>query len=221
MMGVTIIAPPAALVTTADAKAWQPVLAADADARVTALLQAAQAAIEPPSGWVGRAFGVQTLEARFEHWRDFSAFSAWRAAGEIRLPFPPLRSVASITYLDTAGVEQTLLAANYLVSGQATASGRVRPAPGLTWPALAAGRPEAVRIRFEAGYAADDPQLRPVKQAIVLAAVHLRSLGTQDLALRSREVEGVGSRTWTVSDVAQKLIASTVESLLSPLRVYS
>ncbi len=58
------------------------------------------------------------------------------------------------------------------------------------------------------------------RQAIVLAATHLRSLGSQDLALRSDDVEGVGTKTWTVSDAAQKLIQTTVDALLTPYRVW-
>lgn len=56
-MSAVVVAPPVALVTPADAKAWAPVLASDSDARVEALLLAAQFAIEPPNGWVGRSSG--------------------------------------------------------------------------------------------------------------------------------------------------------------------
>lgn len=209
-MSAIVITPPADLVAAADAKAWQPVFAADSDARVTALLKAAQAAIEPPNSWIGRAFGEQTIEARLCDW----------PCRDLRLPFPPLKQVTSVKYDDADGAEQTLDPSLYTVFGAGSAQGGLVLKDGSSWPGLAR-RPDAIRVRFVAGYAANDPQLLPVKQAIVLAASHLRSLGTQDLALRSREVEGVGSRTWTVSDVAQKLVASTVESLLQPFRVYA
>lgn len=209
-MTVTVVTAPADLVTAANAKAWQPVFAADEDARVTALLQAAQSAIEPPNSWVGRAFGVQTLEARRYDW----------PTRDLRLPFPPLRSVTSVKYDDVNGVEQTLDPSLYMVFGGSSSQSGIILKSGASWPALAS-RADAIRVRFVAGYDAGDPQLLPVKQAIVLAASHLRSLGTQDLALRTREIEGVGSRTWTVSDAAQKIIASTVEALLHPFRVYS
>ncbi len=209
-MSVIVITPPADLVTPAEAKAWQPVFADDADERVTALLQAAQAEIEPPDSEIGRAFGLQTLEARFCDW----------SCRDLRMPFPPLRSVTSVTYDDVDGMEQTLNPSNYAVFGIGSSRGGLGLREGASRPAIGR-RQDAIRVRFVAGYVENDPQLLPVKQAIVLAASHLRSLGTQDLALRSRTVEGLGSRTWTVSDTAQKLIHSTVDRLLRRYRIYA
>lgn len=214
-MSVTVITPPDDLVTAADAKAWQPVFATDAEARVTALLKAAQAQIEPPDGEIGRAFGMQTLEAQFESFPLCDLL-----AHGLRLPCPPLRSVVSVKYVDRDGVEQTFAVENYEAVGLGSARGGILLRSDRAWP-LSACRPDAVRVRYTAGYAADDPQLMPVKQAVVLAASHLRSLGTQDLALRSREIDGVGSRTWTVSEVAQQLVHSTVDRLLQRYRVYA
>lgn len=209
-MSAIVITPPADLVTATEAKAWQPVFAADADERVTALIKAAQAAIEPPNSWVGRAFAEQAIELRLCDW----------PCRDLRLPFPPLRSVTSVRYDDMQGAEQTLDPSLYTAFGAGSAQAGIVLKDGASWPSIAR-RPEAIRVRFVAGYAAGDPQLLPVKHAIVLAASHLRSLGTQDLALRTRTVEGVGSRTWTVSDAAERLVKSAVESLLQPFRVYA
>lgn len=208
-MSIVVVTPPQPLVSAADAKAWAPVLAGDDDVRVNALLRAAQFAIEPPNGWVGRAFGVQTLEARF---RGFEGRC-------LSLPCPPVRQIVKVLYDDVAGVEQELPASFTRLVGAGSAVANVVPRVG-DWP-RAAGYPESVRVQFEAGYEAGSPEVEPVRHAIVLGAVQLRSLTTQDLALRSREVEGVGSRTWVVSEVAQALVRSAVESLLMPLRVYS
>lgn len=208
-MSVVVITSPAALVTASDAKVWAPVLAGDPDARVTALLLAAQASIE--RGWPGRAFGAQVLELRLD---------AFQACGLLRLPFPPVRAVDSVKYLDAAGAEQTFAASNYQVLGLGTADARIALVAGAGWPILAS-LGEAVRVRYQAGYADADPELLPAKHAVVLAATHLRSLSTQDLALRSDTTEGVGSTTWTVSQEAEKLVRTTVENLLMPYRVWS
>ncbi|WP_305526703.1 hypothetical protein [Methylobacterium amylolyticum] len=207
-MRVVVVTPPTALVSAAEAKAWAPVLKDDDDARVNALLLAAQAAIEPPNGWLGRALGMQVLEARFDAFRGPCLF----------LPCPPLREVVSVTYSDGAGVDQIIAPAALRVMGVGTSTGSISPRGSTGWPATDFG-PEAVRVRFKAGYAVDDMEVVQVRHAIVLAATHLRSLSTQDLNLRSRQTEGVGSRTWTVSDAAEKLIHRAVDDLLSPLRV--
>jgi len=209
-VAATIITPPQPIISAADAKAWAPVLAEDAEARIEALLAVAQAGIEPPLGWVGRAFGVQTLEVVFDRFRDPCLF----------LPYPPLRKVISVTYEGADGEQQEIAAADLRVLGLGTTTGSIAPKGSASWPAAARG-PEAVRVRFEAGYDADDLRLAPARQAVVLAATHLRSLGSQDLALRSDEVEGIGTKTWTVSDVAQKLIQTTVDSLLAPYKVWA
>lgn len=209
-MILRVVTPPAALLTAAEAKVAAPVFAGDAEARLTALLGAAQAAIEPPNGWVGLAFGVQTLEACFE---GFPCF-------EMPLPCPPLRAVASVNYRDRDGAEQTLAPETYEPFGVGFARGGLIPRPDTTWPATAR-RADAVRITFEAGHAPDDPQLLPVRQAIILAATELRQLGTRELGLSSRSVEGVGTHSWVVSDAAGKVIRAAVESLLMPMRVYA
>lgn len=207
---VVVVTPPQALVSAADAKAWAPVLKEDDDARVDALLQVAQFAIEPPNGWLGRALGLQTLEARFDAFRSPCLF----------LPCPPLRELISVTYSDSDGVEQTIALPSLRTLGIGTSTGSISLRSGASWPATECG-PEAVRVRFKAGYADDSAEVMPVRHAITLAATHLRSLSTQDLALRSRQVDGVGSRTWTVSDAAENLIRRAVDDLLQPLRVFT
>lgn len=74
------------------------------------------------------------------------AFSA-----EIRLPVNPLRAVESITYLDSAGVEQTLAASDYRVDRYSRVP-RIVPAYNTSWPAIY-GVPNAVTVTYSAGYA--------------------------------------------------------------------
>lgn len=76
------------------------------------------------------------------------------ADGFIEVPRPPLMEVASIRYLDTAGVWQTWATDQYEVSapkGQMARRGRIRPAYGVSWPSLQDAL-EAVEVTFWAGY---------------------------------------------------------------------
>ncbi len=88
------------------------------------------------------------------------------------IPLPPLKSIVSVKYFDTAGVEQTVPDVEY---GTKTSSepGRIYNLPNEEWPDLENDRIEdAVTIRFIAGeeFAVDVPELD--RQAILLLAGH-------------------------------------------------
>jgi uncharacterized phiE125 gp8 family phage protein len=86
------------------------------------------------------------------------------------LPKPPLQSVETVTYVDTAGVTQTLDTATYVVE-TAPLPGHLRLAYGQRWPGVQAG-PGAVQVDFIAGW---DDVLRvppPLLQAIRLLTAH-------------------------------------------------
>lgn len=70
----------------------------------------------------------------------------------IVLPRAPLLQVVSITYLDTAGVWQTMLATDYVVD-DSDAITRITPVFGKIWP-ITMPQIGAVRVTFDAGYAA-------------------------------------------------------------------
>lgn len=74
----------------------------------------------------------------------------------IVVPRAPLQSVGGITYLDSAGNEQTLATSRYVVTASRQ-PGLVWPAFGYTWPTTYE-HPAAVTVTFDAGYgdAADD-----------------------------------------------------------------
>ena len=78
--------------------------------------------------------------------------------GAIHVPRPPLASVTSVKFYDTAGNQQTWAAgaAGYLVdapSGPEAQRGRIYPAPDVDWPDLQ-DRHNAVEVIFVAGYGA-------------------------------------------------------------------
>ena len=90
-MRVAVITPPTPILTAAQAKAHLRVEGDAEDAYITDLIAVATAWIDGPDGWLGRALGVQVLEAVLPSDR-------WR--GERRLPLPPLVEIVSETPAD-------------------------------------------------------------------------------------------------------------------------
>lgn len=86
---------------------------------------------------------------------------------EIELRRPPVQSVTSVEYVDTAGSTQTLASSRYQLDAS-SAPGRLRPAYGDSWPTIRL-IPNAVTITFVAGYltAAAVPAI--AKRLILLA----------------------------------------------------
>lgn len=211
-MSVIVVEPARPILSEADLRRFVPCLEGLDDTHLRLLIAVAQQAIEPPNSWVGRAFGVQTLEVVTD---DFCAIDS---QGVIPLPHPPIASIVSITYEDRSGVVQTVPPANYRSSLEGILCG-VRPAPGLSWPATSRS-PDAVRIRFVAGYADDSPELLPAKQAVALSVQSLRSLAREDIFLKRESANGIVEKEWTVSPQAERLMQSAIERLLLPYRIY-
>lgn len=72
----------------------------------------------------------------------------------IELPFPPVSSVTSITYVDTSGTSQTWTSSLYttdLPSGPQARRARIYPAYGEFYPSTR-GQMNAVTVRFVCGY---------------------------------------------------------------------
>ncbi|AHE57425.1 hypothetical protein NX02_29305 [Sphingomonas sanxanigenens DSM 19645 = NX02] len=158
---------------------------------VEAMIAAASAHIDGPDGWLGRAIGVQTLEARGDVFRDCMS-----------LRYPPIIDIVSVKYLDAAAAEVTILPTEYEVRGSL-----IGCAFGRRWPSVLA-QPESVRIRYRAGFVTNptaDP-LVPALPAPIRAAILLM---VGDL-YRNRE---------TVSAQAVAIpMSTTVENLLAPFR---
>ena len=73
--------------------------------------------------------------------------------GQIEIPPAPLVSVTSVKYMDSAGDEQTIAADQYIAVPRGWEPGIVQPIYGGTWPTSSYSRPDAIRVRFVAGYA--------------------------------------------------------------------
>lgn len=207
-MGTRVIVPPAPLLTPQDIPGPHDA----ADARVALVIAAAQAEIDGPEGWLGRALGPQTLETTADdfHWLAF------------RLPCPPIIDVLSIGYTDVAGALQTADASLWELY-----DGQIRRMQGARWPKVRECR-DAIRVRYLAGYdglpvidGGTGPVPAQVKMALQLTVAHTLSIGVENLFLRSEEVEGVGTTTYTLSAVASDLIKGATDRFLSGLRIYA
>lgn len=160
-MALKLIIPPTdPVITTAEAKAFLNIIdMTEDDTLIDSLIAAATAHVDGKMGTLQRALNPQTWELSYD------AFPC----GAIEIPLPPLISVESVKYDDSAGDEQTIDAANYYVD-TASELGWIVPVSTFQWPtALEAAN--SVRIRFVAGYeeesgASGVPD--PIKTAILI-----------------------------------------------------
>lgn len=152
------VTPPAAEPLLVDElKLWCKMDFDDDDATFKLLIKAARK-------WFEKALDRQLVTA------------TWRVKGwafpprEIELPYPPLRSVGSITYKDASLATQTLSSSAYDVITAQT-PGVVQPRDGYSWPTVGTN-PTAVTITFDAGYGTPAAVPEDVKVGISLLAAH-------------------------------------------------
>lgn len=163
-MGLTLVTPPAVEpITLEEAKAHLRVTGSTDDAVITALISAARAYVDGPTGYLQRAVVQQswrwTLPAlcRYQH-----------------IPLPSLIDVVSVRYLDSDATEQTIDPDSYIILTDRE--------PGVvifdSIP-VAACRPDAFRITFTAGYSSTDSPADyaaavppPIKHAMLLLVGH-------------------------------------------------
>jgi len=88
----------------------------------------------------------------------------------ILIPYAPLQSVTSITYLDSTGAPQTWSSAEYRVS-TSREPGIVVPASGHSYPTVRSEL-DAVTVRFVAGYGEPAEVPVAIKQAMLLLITH-------------------------------------------------
>lgn len=152
MRRVIVTVPPERVVSVDVAKQHLRVDGDDDDFLIGAFIDAATAHIDGPDGWLGRAIGVQTLEAGLDGF----------VCDPITLPYPPTLSVIGIVYDDIDGVERTLDPATYEFR-----AGVIGSAWGKSWPSTRAyrGSSRSVRITYRAGYEVIPP---PITVAILL-----------------------------------------------------
>jgi uncharacterized phiE125 gp8 family phage protein len=120
-------------------------------------------------GILGRALMPQTWELQLDR---------FPSPEEILLPLSPVISIDSIKYTDVDGVEQTFSASKYSLSLETNWRPRVILGYDQAWPGTRSVQ-EAVRVRFQAGYASgnspEDTTGLPstLKQALLLLIGHM------------------------------------------------
>lgn len=127
------------------------------DALLTAWITAARELAEQ---FTGRALAPQTLEMAMDEFPSDDDV--------IDLALPPVATITSVKYTDTAGVEQTIAASAYALSLYGDAR-RLAPTYGNYWP-ITQDIPDAVRILYVTGYTATP---KAVKAAILLMVAWL------------------------------------------------
>ena len=158
--------------------------------RVVDLIASAQAQIDGPTGWLNRSLGVQTIEVSSDRWPS-------------DLPCRPI--------LDLVSVE---------VDGKAV-SGVTVSRDGRLKVAGACPSGSTV-IRYRAGYDGDKngPVPANAKAAVVLLVQDLLAASAEHGGLRSVGVDGAFSEAYNAPDQVQRGRVTSIESLLSSLRVY-
>lgn len=155
------------------------------DALIFGMAEAATAHIDGPDGWLGRSLGEQVLDAYLE---------APTFDRVLCLPYPPVVSVTSIEARRDDGW-QLVAADQYDVRGAEV--WRMRSGHWPPW----IDDPEAVRVRYKAGYATLPA---PIRAALLLMVGDL---------YHNRE-------TTRIDGATPVQMSLTVERLLAPFRVW-
>ncbi|WP_448031541.1 head-tail connector protein [Bradyrhizobium liaoningense] len=227
-MTIIVITPPTVeALTLVDCKAALGISGTSQDPVIGAAIGAATDALDASTrGWLGRAIRVQQLELQLD---SFAAgwecrngsYSCHREA--IELPYPPLITVASVKYFDSAGIDRTLVeGTDYRVQRMKAIDGKqlVEPVYGGSWPAA---RREAgsVRIRYNCGYdGSTNVMPRQLKTAIMLGVRALMTAAARDPMLLEDRVEGIGSKRYQSDSKAAQVVIDAADALLSGLRIW-
>lgn len=143
----------------------------DEDALIIGYVRSATEHFDGRDGYLGRALLTQTWDLKFDRFPGFSD-------EPIEVPLPPLQSVTSITYVDTAGATQTWASSEYDVDTHSE-PGRILPGYNYRWPSTR-DQINAVTLRFVAGYGADPAD---VPERIRLATAQLAAHWYQEREL--------------------------------------
>jgi uncharacterized phiE125 gp8 family phage protein len=158
---VVTVAPASEPVTLVQAKTHAKVDGSDSDAELTAMIAAARAFVED---YCGIKLVAQTVVLRCSSFCDF-----------LDLPIAPIISVASITYLDSSGVEQTLSTDVYegVLHGLEP---HIRLKINQSWPSIRSAS-DAIRVTVSAGYATVPEPIHHAMLLLISTWFDSRSVG--------------------------------------------
>lgn len=124
-------------VSLTDAKLHAKIDVTTDDLLIYALITAAREWCE---AYTGRGLARQTIELYMDEWPD-----------EIELVLPPLYSVTSVIYKDSAGTSTTLAVSSYVVDTDGPV-GRIVPAYGVSWPSFEPYPVNPIKVTYVTGY---------------------------------------------------------------------
>lgn len=226
-------APVAEPVTLAQAKNHLRVSIDDDDDYISELITAAREAVE---NFCSRSFAIksylQTLDS-FPYYTDtvFSqnalppsysslptySSTAWNYSQMIKLFAPPAIAVQGIDYTDASGANKTLSQDTDFLLDNVSEPSRIFPIPGKQWPP-SLYCPNAVRIRFTAGFGSTTPDPAPVDGEVPLGAGSQPMPGRVKVAMKQL-LAGWYENRESVSAVTMKELPNHVQMLLWSLRV--
>jgi uncharacterized phiE125 gp8 family phage protein len=158
-------------VTLAEAKAHCRVEVPDDDALIAGYILAAREYAEQDTR---RAFCTQTWDFKGHYvWPNYWDRELREWCTGIKLPKAPLQSVTSVNYVDINGATQLLAADQYQVvtTNGESREGVIVPAYGVTWPQIR-DIPDAITVRFVAGYGGLESVPHRVRQAMLMLIGH-------------------------------------------------
>jgi uncharacterized phiE125 gp8 family phage protein len=155
----------------------------EASAQATILAGMVSGARQACENFTGRKLITQTLELWAEHWYE----EGLSRCGRLRLPWAPVSSITSVTYLDTNGAAQTWSSVTgweaVLPAGDFAPRAELYPRYGTVLPSIRC-RPDSIKVRYVAGYGATF--------ATVPARLRQGMLLLIGEAYKNREVSGEG-----------------------------
>jgi uncharacterized phiE125 gp8 family phage protein len=146
----------------ADVKGHGHIDAGDEDGFYSRAIRAARQLIEGPNG-AGLALVASQWRLRLD-----------AMPAEIWIPMGPVIAIDTVAYRDHAGVLQTLDPAAYQWR-QGQFEARIKPAHGLSWPAVRS-QYDAVQVTFIAGFPGTDaepPDLTAIEEPLLIAMLML------------------------------------------------
>jgi uncharacterized phiE125 gp8 family phage protein len=157
MLPTIATAPSEEPLTRTEAKLHLRVTASTEDTLIDSLILAARERVEEMSS---RSIVTRT----YDYYLD-----CWPSCDFILLPMPPIQSITSVTYIDSAGVTQTMTASDYYL---AASSGKLVLKTGESWPTATLRGLGSITIRYVAGYGAATASPGWAKHAMRLLIAH-------------------------------------------------
>ncbi|HYG02110.1 MAG TPA: hypothetical protein VD927_06660 [Chryseosolibacter sp.] len=209
MGSYVLINPPSELPVTLDDLVAVHLKVDDTDPEAGLITEYMNAATELVQDCIQRQLMQATFEYRMKDWNETAA-SMYKPSGYLKLDKAPLVTVGSVKYDDTDNVEQTLSTSDYQVD-TTSVPGMIRFIGNL--PAVY-DKPNAIRIRFVAGYGSALDSASAQRTAIT-------SYGASraKIAILRATADFYEQRT-DESNKAKYKLNNSVEKLLIPLKLY-